>query len=125
MFDAFVLICSTSAVCDIKGFLPPFTLSIKVHFGAHITCDPLPDPILCFLPQKEDKVSMEAQDTHPRLPFLWKSSLEGHKFRGVHVKTFPDVLVGAEWPRCFVLETKLGIPSQHCVFYSAASSVSV
>lgn len=28
----------------------------KVHFGAHITPDPLHGDVLCFLPQKEDRV---------------------------------------------------------------------
>lgn len=77
------------------------------------------------LPSPSRGQGEEVQNTHPRLPFLWKSSLKGLKFKRVHLKTCPDVLPGAEWLRCFVLEAKSGIASQHCVLCSAAFSVSV
>lgn len=67
-------------------------------------------------------MSVEVQDIHPRLTkvlqsFLWKSSLEGPKFRAEYVKTFPDGVVGPRWIRGVVLETKFWTAYQHCVFY--------
>ena len=73
---------------------------------------------------------MEVQDTHPRLPqllqsFLWKSSLEGPKFRAEYLKTFPDILTGVVGPRFIhgvVLETKFWNVYQHCVLHRLCAS---